>query len=1046
MIRDGRSWAGDAGVPATRIPVALTLEEIGQVFLVEAMCLPGAQTAALVSAHEATMKVEIIATRGLPDATVTRMKHLRLDDPLPLAIAAATRTNVILPSRDAAAELGGAALTEFARAGIGSLIAVPLLDDPAVPGAMAVGFRDEHVFDAATVGLLMSLARLVAQAIAHGRANERAQRLQALTTRLSAVTTPDEVAYVALDHLARSFAAAEVIVGAFDDRARFTSWAQYARGDRSPTDLPNLIVPSLLDGSGGADVIMIPNGQSSTIRPSGTSDDHAAAVIALGGRRLAAVLLPTDRTWGHADRAELVSIGQIVIQARERADHFQDESDARDRAERLRAFAAQLAAAVTVADVASAVAAEGVRTLRAATAALALTRASGELEVAADVGGLLTGEPPFHVCASKILADVLSSAKPRFIDDVRAAGWRSPQAARFLATRGLSAAVILPLVVQGAALGVVVFAFDRPQKSDPARHGFLELIAGQAAQALERARLHNTVVRERAVHERARRRAEFAADLLASLDAADGTMRRIERLLDALVPDIADFASVELLDESGQLAVAAVRHSDPALEPSFEALRRQHSMEKGIVGSVANVAATGRPHLFELSPASADEYSLTPAARGGLGRLRPRSVMTLPLGPPGRRLGALLVGTSDSRTHAFDADDLAYFDVLSQQVGLSLDNAQLFERHRQVSLRLQESLLADSMPELPGLAVAAFYEPAAPDLEVGGDWCEAIELPDGRVGLFVGDVVGRGLGAAAAMGQLRAAVNALALTCETPARLIDCLALFAETIPAAHCATVVAALLDRHSGELVYACAAHPPPLVITADGDAHFLEEGRSVPLVVPSRNPRTDACVTLMPGTRLVLFSDGLVERRGESIDVGLSRLATAAGVHRRLPGNAFVAALVADLTVDQHRLDDIAVLCIDLATDLAVRFVRRFTTSPHELAGLRVAMRDWFAVNDIAAADANDILLAVGEAVANAVEHAYVPGASGDVEVELVRDGAQMTLRIRDRGIWNLLPAPGDRGRGLPLMRAVSDVDIRRSLSGTTVTMQRRLGRVD
>ena len=102
----------------------------------------------------------------------------------------------------------------------------------------------------------------------------------------------------------------------------------------------------------------------------------------------------------------------------------------------------------------------------------------------------------------------------------------------------------------------------------------------------------------------------------------------------------------------------------------------------------------------------------------------------------------------------------------------------------------------------------------------------------------------------------------------------------------------------------------------------------------------------------------------------------------------------------------------------------------------------MRDWLAVNDIAAADANDILLAVGEAVANAVEHAYAPDSSGDVEVELVRDGAQMTLRIRDRGIWNLLWAPGDRGRGLPLMRAVSDVDVRRSLSGTTVTMRRNL----
>lgn len=893
MTMDERDGTAGGELPAMCTLVALTVEAIGQAFLSEVIRLPGAQTAALVCAHESADTLEVIAAHGLPDSVVTGMANLRLDDPLPIAMAAADRTPVILPSRQAAAELGAAALTEFERCGIGSLIAVPLLDGAASPGAIAVGFRDERAVDAATVDLLMTLGRLAVPTIAHARAAQ-----------------------------------------------------------------------------------------------------------------------------------------------------FQAEREARDRAERLRAFAAQIASAVTVADVAEAAVGEGVRTLHAVAGTLALARGSEDLEVAADAGGLLTGEPQFLASASALVADVLAAAEPRFLDDVTAEGWRFPQAARCLAMRGLSAAVVLPLVVQDAALGVVVFAFDRPQKADVARRGFLEAIAGQAAQALERVRLHTTVVAERALHVRARRRAEFAGGLLASLDATDGTAHRIDRFLDAFVPDIADFASVELLGESGELAVAAVRHRDPALQPAFEALRRQHAVGREIVGSVADVAATGRPHLFELTPGSADEYSVRPPAREAFGRLRPRSVMTLPLGPPGRRIGALLVGTSDSSERAFDTDDLAYFDALTQQVGLSFDNARLYERHRQVSLRLQQSLLADSVPELPGLAVAAYYEPAAADLEVGGDWCEAIELPDGRVGLFVGDVVGRGLTAAAAMGQLRAAVSALALTCETPARLIDRLALFAETIPAADCATVVAAMLDRHTGKLTYACAGHPPPLLVSANGDTHFLEDGRSVPLVVTTRLPRTDAHVTLERGTRVVLFSDGLVERRGESIDVGLTRLATAARTRRRLPGPEFVEALVADLTVGQHRLDDIAVLCVDLASDAAVRFLRRFSASAQELAGLRVAMRDWFAVNGITDGDANDILLAVGEAVANAVEHAYVPGTSGDVEVELVREGAQMTLRVRDRGTWSLVPAPGDRGRGLPLMRAVSDVTVRRSLSGTTVTMRRNL----
>ena len=385
---------------------------------------------------------------------------------------------------------------------------------------------------------------------------------------------------------------------------------------------------------------------------------------------------------------------------------------------------------------------------------------------------------------------------------------------------------------------------------------------------------------------------------------------------------------------------------------------------------------------------------------------------------------------------------MAYFSGLTRQVGLSLDNAQLDERHREVSLRLQKSLLGDSVPDVPGVAVAAFYEPATPDLEVGGDWCEAIELPDGRVGLFVGDVVGRGLDAATAMGQLRAAIRALALTSETPGGLLERLALFAETIPAADCATVVAAMFDRHTGEFAYACAAHPPPLVIDPDGTTRFLEDGRSGPLIVTAGSRRIDARVTLAPGARVVLYTDGLVERRGESIDVGLTRLANVAHARRGRPGPEFVSGLVGDLTAGQRRSDDIAVLCIDLAATTASRYFRRFAACPHELAELRTTMRAWFAALRIADRDANDILVAVSEAVANAIEHAYSPGDAGDVEVELLRDGAHVTLRVRDRGSWNLFPAPGDRGRGLPLMRAVSHVDVRRSLSGTTVTMRRIL----
>jgi sigma-B regulation protein RsbU (phosphoserine phosphatase) len=235
------------------------------------------------------------------------------------------------------------------------------------------------------------------------------------------------------------------------------------------------------------------------------------------------------------------------------------------------------------------------------------------------------------------------------------------------------------------------------------------------------------------------------------------------------------------------------------------------------------------------------------------------------------------------------------------------DVERLHEQARAVSHTLQQSMLTTEPPRDGRFAISTLYQPAG-DLEVGGDWHDAFWLPDGRVGVVVGDVVGRGLRAATAMGQLRSAVRALAVTGAGPHAVIDYLDAFVEQIEAAQFATLVYAEVDPDSGEITLSAAGQLPPAIVRATGTELF-EGGRSTPLGVrfPAM-PRIDATLTLRPGERMVLYTDGLVERRSESIDAGLGRLLTT--VTTSTTPQALTRALEEDARGD----DDVCVLMFD------------------------------------------------------------------------------------------------------------------------------------
>jgi sigma-B regulation protein RsbU (phosphoserine phosphatase) len=279
----------------------------------------------------------------------------------------------------------------------------------------------------------------------------------------------------------------------------------------------------------------------------------------------------------------------------------------------------------------------------------------------------------------------------------------------------------------------------------------------------------------------------------------------------------------------------------------------------------------------------------------------------------GTRLAALINSVQHSdedghprriRTTVFDATDRRrYEDELLRAR----------RQEQEIAQALSRSLLSGTLPSAPGLEVGVAYRPAVSGLEAGGDWYDAFWLDAGKtVGLVIGDVVGRGIGAAATMGQLRSATRALASTGVSPGRLLDALDAYAARHEVGRMTTLICAQLGLASRRLRYACAGHPPPLIITPGEAPCFPWDGRSTPLDIrgSSDGPRDEAALTLAPGATALLYTDGLVERRTESLTEGMDRLLRVAATHREQSAPELVASVVRDLH-DPGHVDDVCVL---------------------------------------------------------------------------------------------------------------------------------------
>jgi PAS domain S-box-containing protein len=380
------------------------------------------------------------------------------------------------------------------------------------------------------------------------------------------------------------------------------------------------------------------------------------------------------------------------------------------------------------------------------------------------------------------------------------------------------------------------------------------------------------------------------------------------------------------------------------------------------------------------------------------------------------------------------SEDRLLITVLVGHLGLAIQHVRQFEAARETSLTLQHAMLAPT--ELPpGFAVR--YEPAVPPLEIGGDWYDVLRIEDHRIGIIVGDCVGRGLSAAAVMGQLRSSARALMLTGAEPAMLLEGLDSVAELIPDAFCTTVFLAILDTESGEFCYSCAGHLPAVLVAPQSVPILLSDARSTPLVVQRKESRPQASVILPPGTTLMLYTDGLVERRDVSLDDGIAHLSASVASGMNLTVDAVADAALSEMAPSGGYDDDIAIVVY--RRPYPALSIEQVVTAD-QLGDVRRQLAAWMGLAAIPDELVADVVLAVNEACANSIEHGYRDRKPGVVRVEGENDGAQIHLKITDSGSWKTAPAdPGVRGRGLVLIRAVSDwLEMECTPSGTTVDM--------
>ncbi|HXO07988.1 MAG TPA: SpoIIE family protein phosphatase [Solirubrobacteraceae bacterium] len=619
--------------------------------------------------------------------------------------------------------------------------------------------------------------------------------------------------------------------------------------------------------------------------------------------------------------------------------------------------------------------------------------------------------------------------------DVRMAGLDGLETARIIRARSATRRIpIIFLTAQASDVEEIAMAYATGAVDYVIKPFEPEILRAKVSVFVELSRERSERVRQ----SHARAEAEAVARTVRTLQIlSDTALAHLD--LDGLASELldragtlfqADSAALLLRDENAPSLYLQSSRGGPLPARAHEKVMLDH-------GTLGELAAQRRAALLRGSELAL----LQPPGSKDSDRQAIAALLAVPLIAGDQLLGLLLLGSgSDDR---FDAGDLELLTLAADRMAIAFDHVQRFSQGRQLVETLQRSLLPDRLPRHPRLELAARYLPSGLAPQIGGDWYDAIELDRERTAVMIGDVVGHGVRAATTMSELRNALRAFAVEGHTPKEALALLdRVVHATLGPGMIATVLFVIIDAAEGIVTLAGAGHPPPALRDVEHRVRFLETEHTPPLGVDEHTSPDEAQYPIRSGETLLLFTDGLVERRRESIAIGYERLQRA---FETAPDDVEeICDHVLEHTIaEQASDDDVALLVVRLLAYSAGPLELTLTARPDSVPLARHRLRAWLNANlpELDPLLRGDLEVVWSEACTNVVLHAY--GSRNETfTARAALEASSITLTVADHGEWRE-PSGGRGGRGLAVMRELSDeLLIERGQDGTTVTIRRAL----
>ena len=1015
-------------------------------------------TAGVVVVTDAREELRLVASEGYSTEVLDGWHRFPLDAPVPLADAIRSDELVAVESPvELALRYPSLASRESRHE---AWLAVPLEAGGRVMGGLGLSFPRARRFTDGERSFALALAQQTGQALERAElleiehtARMRAERMAGDLAQLHAVTTSlgraghaDEITRVIGQQTADGVETTLVCVYTVRDGqlalssttgphvlAERLDVAALAAGDATPL---SIAVREAATQWVTTDEEWASSPAIAGWRAAGVSAVGVAPLL-VGGDVIGAVLVVFDRgrTPTDDDRRFVETVARQAAQPLDRLRLLAEEHRTRVAVERanqrlggLQTVTERLAAAPTMAAVAEVMIKEGLAALGGTAALVHVESTAGDgLELLATADVATPPRAPLEELGAlgAPIFDALLSGELVSLDDVTTSA-----AYRDLATaarpEGFRALLGVPLTVGGRTIGVFTVGYDTPQAFTDDDRRTATAIGRQCAQALERSRLFDE---ERI----ARDRSDRLQGLTTALSGALTPQEVVEVFLERTTPAVgANLLAIGLLDAQGRIPPDTGWEGDVGWIPSqwLEPLAGDRTPVRDAILRGVPIYV-GTKELESRYP----EIGRLPA------EVERCSFAFVPL-MTGRKPFALTVLVWDGQV-VLDEEDRGFVETFASQCAQAFDRAQRYETERTIAETLQRSVLPETLPAMEGATVAARYLPGTAAMDVGGDWFDTIPLADGRLGFVVGDVVGKGVHAASTMAQLRNGMRALTLDASDPARIVTKLNRLLGSYTDAPFATMGFVTVDPHTHRVAVVSAGHLPPLVLSPDGTATFLNIGRALPLGVDPDLVYVAEDATVDPGSTIVLYTDGLVERRDRSLDEGLRLLAEAVEGSLATP-EELVDLILGALIGDAERGDDVALLAIGLDREPLGAFSAILPAERASLVELRASFGRWLERAGVPEGERRDLVLAVWEASANAIEHARDP-AEPTFSVEATLSGDTVHVEVTDTGGWREPRERPDRGLGLDVIQSLmTSLEVAPGASGTRVVMERALER--